>query len=105
MPMSLTSTSAVQRPSTSRAWAAEPAVRSGRARLTLLEPLEDEGQCLGPNALTVVGDRDLDVRVDPFEHHLHPATLGSELDGVREEVPHHLLQPFGVAQYRPDVAV
>src|SRR5206468_4239242 len=38
----------------------ETAVRSGRARLTLLEPLEDEGQCLRANALTVVGDGDLD---------------------------------------------
>src|SRR5690349_1616034 len=50
---------------------AQPAMRPGRARFALLEPLEDEGQHLGPNALTVVGHGDLDVRIDPLERYLN----------------------------------
>ena len=44
-----------------------------------------------------VADGDLDVRVDALQADLHPAAARRELDGVREQVPHDLLQPLRVA--------
>src|SRR5215813_11740578 len=50
-------------------------------------------------------DGDLDVRVYAFQSDLDTAALIRELDGVREQVPNHLLQTVGIAGDLPDVTV
>ena len=78
---------------------AEPAMPPRRGRLRLPEALEDVGQELRRDADPGVGDRQLDVRVDPLETDLHLAASIRELDGVREEIPQHLLQPLRIARH------
>ena len=76
---------------------AEPAVRPGRAAVGLAEAIEDERQHLGPDALAGVRDHDLDLRADAPDVNLHAAAARRELDRVREQVPHRLLQPLAIA--------
>ena len=80
---------------------AEPAVAARGGAVELAEAVEDVRQELGRDAGAVVGDDDLDVGVDPLEADLDLPRLGRELDGVREQVPHHLLQASGIARHRP----
>src|SRR6266478_1314054 len=75
----------------------EAPVGTGRRAVRLLEALEDARQELRPDALARVAHGDLDVRVEPFEHHLDAPALRRELDGIGEEIPRDLLQPLGVA--------
>ena len=70
----------------------------GRRRVGLPEALEDVRQQLGRDPPAGVGDAQLDVRPAPREPHVHAATLGRELDRVREQVPRHLLEAVGVTQ-------
>src|SRR5262245_31654169 len=54
-------------------------------------------QELGGDTLPRVTDRYLDVRIDPLECDLNLAASRGELHGVREKVPHHLLQAGRIA--------
>ena len=47
-----------------------------------------------------VGHHDHGLGVHAPQPHLHAAALGRELDRVRQQVPHHLLQAVGVARAR-----
>ena len=58
------------------------------------------GRNSGRNAGPGIADRDLDVRIDPLEAHLDPAVPRRELDGIRQHVPQHLLEPLGIARHR-----
>ena len=84
---------------------AEAAGLARRAGVGLAEPLEHERQELRLNADAGVADDDLDVRVDALEPHLHAAALRRELDGVRQQVPDHLLQAIGIAGDRADARI
>ena len=77
----------------------EAAVRPREALVGLAEALEDVGQELGrrcptPVSATVTSDRAEPTRSMPDAY---AAAGRRELDGVREQVPEHLLQPLGVA--------
>ena len=80
---------AIERPSPS------PPCSPRHPGVGLAEALEDVRQKLGAMPMPVSLTTDFDVRVDPLQPHLHPAALGRELDGVRQEVPDDLLQPSG----------
>ena len=56
-----------------------------------------KGRKSAGDALAGVADPDLGVTVGPGQADLHAPARGGELDGVREQVPHHLLQPARVA--------
>ena len=45
------------------------------------------------------------MRVRPPEPDLHAAPLGRELDRVREQIPHDLLEPLGIARDGADLGV
>jgi len=54
-------------------------------------------QELGRDADAGVGDAQLDVGVHPLQADLHLSATFREFHGVREQVPQHLLQAFGIA--------
>ena len=55
------------------------------------------GKELDVDAQAAVRDDHLDVRADGLDAHPDPAVLRGELDGVREQVPEHLLETLGIA--------
>src|SRR6185436_8400902 len=52
------------------------------------------------DALARIGHDDADLLLVALESQLDATTTWGELDGVREKVPHDLLQPVGVARDR-----
>ncbi len=76
---------------------AEPAVRARGRRVVLAEALEDVRQKVRVDTGAGVVHDQLQVRVDSSENDVHASAFGRELDGVREQVPHHLLQALVVA--------
>jgi hypothetical protein len=45
----------------------------------------------GLDADAAVGDTNLDLGPNAFEQHVHDAAARCELDGIREQVRHHLM--------------
>src|SRR5262249_39493271 len=82
-----------------------PARRPSACRAGLPIAIEHIRQKFRFDALSRVTDGDLDVGVYAFQTDLDAAALVRELDGVREQVPNHLLQTIRVAGDLPDVAV
>ena len=78
---------------------AEPAAGPLRRRVRLPEALEHVGQEPRRDALPAVAHAHLHVRVHAAQVHLDVAAARRELDGVREQVPDHLLEPFGVGEH------
>ena len=74
----------------------------GRA-VTLPEPLEQMRHEFFSNADPGVADRELHMRVDALQTQLNPPATWRELDGVRQQVPDHLLQSIRIARYASDV--
>src|SRR5215510_15067750 len=83
----------------------ETADASAARRPGLLIAIEHVRQKFRFDALSRVTDGDLDVVVYAFQNDLDAAALVRELDGVREQVPHHLLQTIRVAGDLPDASV
>ena len=79
---------------------AQSAALARDAGIRLTEPLEHVRQELGRDADAGIADRDFDVRVDALEPDLHFAAAVRELHGVRQQIPHHLLQPFRIPRNR-----
>src|SRR5262245_8870820 len=75
-----------------------PAVPPTAGRVGLSETIEDERQELRLDALTSVADRDPDMLGVALHLQLDPPAFGRELDRVREQVPHDLLQTRRVAE-------
>ena len=76
----------------------EAAVPARGGRISLLKALEDMREDVGRDALAAVGDLDVRVTVHtPAATHARVPSRGRELDGVADQVPHHLLQPDRVA--------
>ena len=72
------------------------------AAVGLAEPVEDVGQEIRADAHAVVAHPDLGVAVaGALQADLDAAAGRGELDGVREQVPDHLLQAVGIAGDRP----
>jgi hypothetical protein len=76
---------------------AKAAVCACRRVVGLAEPLEHMGQELGDDAPSRVAHGNLDRLSDASRGDFHATTRRGELDGVREQVPDHLLQARGVA--------
>ena len=76
-----------------------------RSGFSLAEALENERKKVRFDASAIVGNTYLDMRVHSFQHHLHAAALGREFDRIRQEVPHHLLQPLEIARHRTGMRV
>jgi hypothetical protein len=72
-------------------------VEPSAARLGLLKPIEHVRQEFTIHALARVAYRDLHVRVDAFEGDGRTAAFRREFDGIRKEVPNHLLKPLRIA--------
>src|SRR5438105_8836845 len=78
---------------------AQSAVPSRRARVGLAKSLEDMRQEIGRYARTVVLHRDLELAVGSMDSYFHSSRPGGrELDRVREDVPHDLLEADWIAQ-------
>ena len=84
---------------------AEPPVPPRRCLIGLLERIEHVREELGRNPRTVVGHVDGDLVDLASRGEPHVTALRSELDGVREQVPHDLLQALGVGCDAPDRSV
>src|SRR5438874_1250928 len=97
MPMSLKRTSGTSRASTASASSAVATVIARARAVGLAEAIEHVRQEFRRYPLARVGHADLDVRFDLRRRDLHVPPLRRELDGVREQVPHDLLEPVGVA--------
>ncbi len=72
----------------------------GARRFALPKSFEEVRKKIRSNSLPVVADGDLGVGVDPLQHHGHTTTSRSELDGVGEQIPDHLLKTIGVTGNR-----
>jgi len=92
----------------------EPPCSSTRCRTTaspsrravrLPEAFEQPGQKIGPDPGAGVADAEVQVLPGVCQPHLHPAAARRELDRVREQVPHHLLEPIRVARDEPGLRV
>jgi len=83
---------------------AEPAVLARAGAVGLTEVLEDVRQKVGTDPRAVIGDDDLGLLARALERDFDPTAFGRELDGVRQQVPDHLLQAVWVAGDRADVA-
>ena len=75
----------------------------GASAAALLEGLEDPLLVLGRHPDAGVGHRDHEVGPLAVGADGHAAAVGGELDGVGEQVEHHLLEPQLVGLDRPDV--
>src|SRR4026208_1204737 len=62
----------------------------------LPEPVKHMPQCVLVDTLARITDRPVERGIHAFRSHLNAATVGSELDRIREQVPHYLLEPIGV---------
>src|SRR5262249_54767463 len=80
-------------------------VGSGRNGLALSETVEDIREKFGLQPAARIRDADLDVRIDALQNDLDTSSLRSELDGIRQQVPHHLLKPLEVAGNRSGVRI
>ena len=69
--------------------------RAGAVRLA--EAIEHVGQEIECDSHAGIGDHDLDMAVPPLQADGHLSLARRELDGVGEQVPHHLLQAIRVA--------
>src|SRR5207302_8504798 len=76
-----------------------PAARARGGPCALSEALEDEREEAGTNAPARVAPDDHGPPVRQLDPDFDAAALGRELDGVREQVPDHLLQAAGVAPH------
>ena len=72
---------------------------AGAGAVLLPEPLERERQERGAHPLAVVLDAEPGLMVDPVQADPHVASGWSELDGVRQQVGHGLLQSAGVSPH------
>ena len=85
----------------------EPAMRPRGAAVGLPETIEHVGHERRRNPLTGIADGHLDVTVAGLERELDASFRRRELDGVRQQVPDHLLDAVRIcnAQDRPAVVV
>src|SRR5262249_35144228 len=83
----------------------QAALRACRSSFSLAEALEYERKKVRFDASAIVRNAYLDMRVHSIEYHLHAAALRREFDGIRQEVPHHLLQPLEIARHRTGMRV
>src|SRR4029453_6001542 len=79
---------------------AKPQAAMPPRSLVLPEAVEDVREKLGADPLTGIAHREARVRACMFQTQGDTSSVGGELDRVREEVPHHLLQAPGVARNR-----
>ena len=68
-------------------------VGSSRDSFGLAEALENVWQEIARDTYSCVRDANLDVNVGASGGDADAATVGSELDRVRQEIPNHLLNP------------
>jgi hypothetical protein len=68
----------------------------GAAEVELLELLEEPRQVLGRDARPLIGHRDRHLIRLQRGRHRHPRARRRELDGIGQEVRHHLDHPVEV---------
>ena len=82
----------------------QPAVAARKLRIGLAERLEDEWQEVCRDALAGIDDGHLDVGIaDAAYGRRHTTSRAGELDGVREEIPEHLLESRRIGADHPRV--
>jgi hypothetical protein len=80
----------------------DAAVLTGHPTGALAEPVEDKRHELRIDADAGITDYQFDLLVDPPACDVDSSPATGKLHGVRQQVPHHLLQPAGVGRH--DVA-
>jgi hypothetical protein len=75
----------------------QSAVDAGGRSIGLPERFEDVWQEVGRHPLSGVADLDLDAVLDTFQLDMDGAAVGRELDGVRQQVGHDLLEARAVS--------
>src|SRR5688500_7772704 len=78
---------------------------SSRRSVRLSEPLKDVRHKLRRDAFAGIADHDFEILVLRFQLDFNTAIPGSELDGIREQVPDHLLQTHGFPNDQPAIAL
>src|SRR5215813_1501030 len=78
----------------------EAAVRTRSRSIGLPETLEDVRQKVSRNARSCVAHLDLHVNFILAEANVNRSSNRSKLRSIRQQVPHHLLQPIDVARDR-----
>src|SRR5262249_31232034 len=76
----------------------ETAELARRASVRLPESVKDERQIVPRDANPSVAEGDPDLAAAALALNGHAAARGCELDRVREDVPHHLMQAVAIAQ-------
>ena len=71
----------------------------GLPSLLLAEAVEDMGQEVGLDAPAGIGHTDSPSPLGRVHGHGNASPFGSELDGVRQQVRDHLLEPHWVTRY------
>jgi len=80
---------------------ARPRPRPECARVILLSAWRKRSKTCGRNSGLIPGPvSEIDLRMHPFQPDLHPAPAWSELDGIGQQVPDHLLQTVEVGGHR-----
>src|SRR5262245_39334507 len=77
----------------------ESAVGTSTHVFRLAEAFENVRKELRLDAFTIVHNPYLDMRIHTLQDNLNAATLGRELDRIRQEIPCDLLQPLEVSRY------
>src|SRR5215217_5252511 len=77
----------------------ETAVRASSRSIGLPEPLKDVRQKVSRDAWSCVAHLDLHVRLVLTDSNTNRSADWSKLRSIRQQVPHDLLQPIGVARY------
>ncbi len=74
-------------------------LRTCRRGFELTKTFEDEREKSRGNSGSVVLDDPLQVGLDATDRDLHVTAVRRELHGVREEIPHDLLQAMSIAAH------
>src|SRR5262245_20371718 len=78
----------------------QPSILARETTVGSSKALEDMRQELGRNAGAAVADYDLEVRTHVMQSDMHQAVTGREADGIREQIPDHLLKTVGIPENR-----
>ena len=75
----------------------QPLISLSGAGIALMETIENIRQEFCPNAYSRVADLKLSVILDRRERDFHSSPRRSKLNGIRQKIPHHLLQASSIA--------
>src|SRR5688500_8975431 len=78
----------------------EAAILFVRAAVALPEPIENERKEIFFDSRAAVTDRHFEMRVDVAKRDADTTVSRHKLNRVRNQIPHHLLQAYGISKHR-----